>query len=276
MAVTDRYAVIGNPIGHSRSPDIHGAFAAETGQRLDYGAIEGAIGGFAAAVDAFRASGGLGLNVTTPFKLDAYAYATELRPAARAAGAANALKFAGDRVIAENFDGAGLVTDIQRNLGIPIAGRRMLLLGAGGATRGAMLPFLMQRPAQLVIVNRTVEKGRALARDFAAQGEVVATGYDALPQLGGFDLLVNGTSASLHGELPPVWGGSFGAGCLAYDMVYGRGLTPFLAAAREAGAARLADGVGMLVEQAAEAFAWWRGVRPTTAPLIQRLTIPLR
>ncbi len=275
-SMTDRYAVIGNPIGHTKSPLIHRAFAAATGQSLEYGAIEGTAGGFAAAVDAFRSAGGRGLNVTTPFKLDAFAYATELREPARLAGAVNAMKFEGDRVVADNFDGIGLLNDIQRNLGRAVAGRRVLMLGAGGSVRGAMLPFLGQRPACLVIANRTVETGERLAREFAAYGAVAALGYDALAAMGGFDMVVNATSASLYDALPGVGPGNFAPGCLAYDLAYGRGLTPFLRLAQRAGAARLADGVGMLVEQAAEAFTWWRGVRPATAPLIRDLAVPLR
>ena len=273
--MTDRYAVIGNPIGHTKSPLIHRAFAEAAGHVIEYGAIEAAAGGFAAAVDAFRAAGGLGLNVTTPFKLDAFAYATELREPARLAGAVNAMKFEGSRVVADNFDGIGLVNDIQRNLGCAIAGRRVLMLGAGGAVRGAMHPFLAERPAAMVIANRTVAKAQGLARQFAADGAVFAVGYDALARLGGFDLVVNATSASLHGEAPPIDAAGFGPGCVAYDLSYGRGLTPFLRLAKAAGAARLVDGVGMLVEQAAEAFAWWRGVRPQTAALIEQLTVPL-
>ncbi len=274
--MTDRYAVIGNPVAHSKSPLIHRAFAKAAGHALEYGTIEPAPDGFAAAVDAFRAAGGRGLNVTTPFKLDACAYATELREAARLAGAVNAMRFEGSRVVGENFDGVGLVTDIQRNLGFAMAGRRVLLLGAGGAVRGVLRPLLLQRPATLVIANRTVEKGHTLAGQFAEHGPVRAIGFDGLAELGGFDLVVNATSASLRGEAPSIGERSFGASCLAYDLSYGRGLTPFLHVAQAAGAARLVDGVGMLVEQAAEAFTWWRGTRPHTAGLIETLRVELR
>lgn len=275
--MADRYAVIGNPIGHSKSPMIHLAFARQAGQDIDYVALEAPLGGFDATADAFRASGGLGLNVTAPFKLDASAYATEAQERAKLAGAANALKFEDGRIIADNFDGVGLVRDIQSNLGSPVQGRRVLLLGAGGAGRGAILPLLKQQPAELVLANRTVEKAEALRAQFARYGALAATGYEALayPRFGAFDIVVNATSASLHGELPPVDTRVFGAGCLAYEMVYGKGLTPFLRLAQGAGVERLADGVGMLVEQAAEAFLWWRGVRPDTRPLIERMTVPL-
>ena len=260
--MTDRYAVIGTPIGHSKSPALHTEFAAEMGQDMVYVAIEAAEGGFAAAVDGFRAAGGRGLNVTTPFKLDAVAYATA--PAARvaAAGAANALRFEGAAVLAENFDGVGLVRDIVANLGCVIAGRRVLVLGAGGAARGALGPIAAEGPARLVVASR----------DGAGLPGVESATLDGV--VGAFDVVVNATSASLRGERPAVGDGVFAAGGLAYDMVYGRGLTPFLRQGREAGA-RVAEGVGMLVEQAAEAFVWWRGVRPPTRAAIVRLSSSL-
>jgi shikimate dehydrogenase len=273
--MTDRYAVIGNPIGHSKSPLIHSSFAEQTGQNLEYIKLEAPVGGFAAKVDEFRQSGGLGLNITTPFKLDAFDYATELRERAKLAGAVNAMKFSGGRVVADNFDGVGLTNDIQLNLTFPIKRRRVLLLGAGGAARGAILPFLEQLPGELIIVNRTISKAEALVERFSPYGTLTAIGYEALIGLGPFDLVVNATSASLRGELPPVPAISFASGCLAYELAYGKGLTPFLRVAREAGAGQIADGVGMLVEQAAEAFEWWRGIRPATRPVIERLTIPL-
>ncbi len=272
--MSDAYAVIGNPIGHTKSPLIHGLFAEVTQQDLVYTAIEGRIGQFAADVDAFRTAGGRGMNVTAPFKLDAFAYATERSPRAQMAGAVNALKFDGARVIAENFDGVGLTRDVTHNLDCPLNGKRVLLLGAGGAARGALLPFLEQLPATLVIANRTLDKARALAEEAATHGPVSACGYADLEGQR-FDIVFNATSASLRGELPPVPASVFAPGALAYELAYGKGLTPFLRLARQAGVDRLADGVGMLVEQAAEAFAWWRGVRPETRPVIERLTVPL-
>ena len=272
--MTDRYAVIGNPIGHSKSPLIHGTFAKSTGQDLKYVAIEGQLDAFADAVYAFRDDGGYGMNVTAPFKLQAFELATERRPRAQLAGAANAMKFEDDRILADNFDGVGLVNDIQRNLGVALAGKRVLLLGAGGAVRGALLPFIAQKPATLVMANRTVEKAVALAREVATHGSVIGCGYrDVGDQR--FDVVINATSASLRGELPPVAPNVFGEDALAYELVYGKGLTPFLRLASNAGVKRLADGVGMLVEQAAEAFVWWRGVRPDTRPLIDKLTVTL-
>jgi shikimate dehydrogenase len=270
----DRYAVIGNPIGHSKSPRIHSAFAETTGQSLEYTAIEGNADTFEATVHAFRETGGRGMNVTAPFKLQAFALATDRMERARLAGAANALKFEGDRIYADNFDGVGLVNDIQRNLHVPLAGKRVLMLGAGGAARGAVLPFLAQSPAELTIVNRDLEKARTLVREVGSPACVHALAYrDVADQP--FDVVVNATSASLRGELPPVAPRVFGEDALAYELVYGKGLTPFLRLAQNAGVSRLADGVGMLVEQAAEAFVWWRGVRPETHSMIASLTVPL-
>jgi shikimate dehydrogenase len=272
--MTDRYAIFGNPAKHSKSPTIHAAYARATGQDLTYEVIEAPVDGFAAAVAAFRASGGRGGNVTMPFKLEAFALATDLSERARLAGAVNTLKFDGDHIYADNVDGVGLVNDIQRNFGFPIAGRRVLLLGAGGAARGALLPILEQRPALLVVANRTVAKAKTLGEQFGRFGNLVTGGYSDLGDQT-FDLVINATSASMRGELPPITRTAFAPGCLAYDLVYGRGLTPFLALARDAGAGRLADGVGMLVEQAAEGFAWWRGVRPETRAMIEALAVPL-
>ncbi|QPF82000.1 shikimate dehydrogenase [Bradyrhizobium genosp. L] len=275
--MSDKYAVVGNPIDHTKSPLIHLSFAKETGQTIDYIAIEAPVGGFSDVVDRFRREGGVGLNITAPFKMDAFAYCTVLKERARLAGAVNAMKFEADRVTGENFDGIGLTNDITRNLGCLMQGRRVALLGAGGAARGVVLPFLEQGPAELVIANRTVTKAEELGRKFERYGPVTAIGYSALAdkKLGRFDLVVNATSASLLGELPPISPEAFGDDCLAYELLYGKGLTPFLRLARNAGVKRLADGVGMLVEQAAEAFVWWRGLRPDTRTTIKRLTVPL-
>ena len=276
--MTDQYAVIGNPIGHTKSPLIHGIFAQATRQDLHYSAIEGPVepqGAFAGVVRAFAASGGKGINVTAPFKLDAFAMSDERSERASLAGAANALKFEGGRILADNFDGIGLVRDIEINLGLPMAGKRVLMLGAGGAARGALLPFLAAGPAEMVIANRDVDKARALSGDVAGCGPLTACGYADLVAMGRFDLVVNATSASLVGDLPPVPPSVFCPAGAAYELAYGKRLTPFLRLARNAGVRSVADGVGMLVEQAAEAFAWWRGVRPETATVIERLTVPL-
>ncbi|SAK73341.1 shikimate 5-dehydrogenase [Caballeronia hypogeia] len=276
--MSDQYAVIGNPIGHTKSPLIHGLFAQETGQDMTYVAIEGPVepaDAFADTVRAFIAAGGKGMNITAPFKLQAFAMADERSERAALAGAVNAMKFEDGRVIAENFDGVGLVRDIEVNLNQPMSGKRVLVLGAGGAVRGALLPFLGARPAQLVVANRHVDKAQALVEQVAAGGTLTACGYAELDSMGPFDLVVNATSASLTGQLPPVPPSVFGARGTAYELAYGKGLTPFLRLARNAGVQGIADGVGMLVEQAAEAFAWWRGVRPQTRAVIDRLTVPL-
>ncbi len=276
--MTDRYAVIGNPIEQSKSPLIHTAFAQVTGQDLAYTKVLSPLDEFGQTVDAFRAAGGRGMNVTAPFKLDAFAYATDLAPSAQLAGAVNALKFEGDKVFAENFDGVGLVRDVLHNLGFQLQGRRVLVMGAGGATRGALLPILMQGPAELVIVNRTVAKAQELAalaqKSNAAGVSVRGIGYEDL-QGESFDVVFNATSASLTAQVPPLPLSVFAPGALAYELAYGKGLTPFLQLAQQAGVTRLADGVGMLAEQAAEAFLWWRGVRPDTRAVIDSLTVPL-
>ncbi|MBR0898851.1 shikimate dehydrogenase [Bradyrhizobium tropiciagri] len=272
--MTDRYAVFGNPLSHSKSPLIHMTFARDTGADIDYGRVEAPLDGFAASVEAFRAAGGRGINITAPFKLDAYALATRRMPRAECAGATNCLKFENNEIIAENFDGIGLVRDIERNLRMPLAGKRVLLLGAGGAARGALLPILEALPSILTIVNRTRAKADAMQCQFARFGAIhVANGDEVGPR--SFDVVLNATSASLRGELPAFAAESIAPGALAYELAYGKGLTPFLTFTRSAGAGPLADGVGMLVEQAAEAFAWWRGTRPRTRSLIDDLTIPL-
>lgn len=272
--MTDRYAVIGHPISHSKSPLIHSLFAQATGQDLEYTAIEGHPGAFAQDLAAFQHAGGKGLNITLPFKVDAFACATHPSDRARIAGAVNAIKFDGDRVLADNFDGVGLMRDVEHNLGIPIRNKRVLILGAGGATRGLIEPLMACQPAQVWIANRTLSNAVALANDLAGVGHINTSTFADVD--GPFDIVFNATSASLTGEAPPLPPQAFGSGALAYDLVYGKGLTPFLKFAQQACPdVVVADGVGMLVEQAAEAFAWWRGVRPGTAEVIQRLTVPL-
>lgn len=271
--MADRYAVFGNPIAHSKSPRIHALFAQQTGQDLTYEALLAPLDGFAAVVRDFVAAGGRGANVTVPFKEEAFRLAARLTPRARAAGAVNTLAFGVDGMLGDNTDGAGLVRDLTANLGAAIAGRRVLLLGAGGAARGAVLPLLEQKPAELFIANRTADKAAALATELAPLAPDGAVhpqggGFDALAGRG-FDLVINATSAGLTAQALPLPAGVFAPGSLAYDMLYGRE-TPFMAQARAAGA-RVADGLGMLVEQAAEAFALWRGLRPDTAPVLAAL-----
>ncbi|MDR7050393.1 shikimate dehydrogenase [Duganella sp. 3397] len=270
-APADRYCVFGNPIAHSKSPDIHAAYAAQTGHAIVYEKRLAPVDGFAAAVQAFIAEGGRGANVTVPFKLEAVKVANALTIRAQAAGAVNTLHFTDDGIIGDNTDGAGLVADIVNNAGVQISGRRVLLLGAGGAARGVVLPILEHSPAQLVIANRTVATAQALADQFAAlggEGVVSACGYADIN--GAFDLVINATAASLGAELPPVPGTAFAPGALALDMMYGKEPTVFLEFAASHGAV-VRDGLGMLVEQAAEAFAVWRGVHPDTAPVLQSL-----
>ena len=263
--MTDRYCVLGNPVAHSRSPAIHARFAAQCRQDLVYEALLAPLDGFTATVRDFIAAGGRGLNVTVPFKEEAFRLANHLSERARAAGAVNTLAFAGGEIRGDNTDGAGLVRDITTNLGVAIAGRRALLLGAGGAARGVILPLLAERPAALTIANRTADKARGLAKDFPGTS---GCGFDALAGLS-FDLVVNATSAGLANAELPLPAGLFAPDCLAYDMVYGRE-TPFLRQARATGATG-ADGLGMLVEQAAEAFLVWRGVRPRTEAILEML-----
>jgi len=266
----NRYAVIGNPIAHSKSPLIHAEFARQTGQDMRYEAILAPLDGFTEAVATFRQRGGTGMNVTVPFKLEACKISTRLTQRADAAQAVNTLKFDDNEILGDNTDGAGLVRDIETNMGFVIADKRILLMGAGGAARGAILPLLQLKPHTLAIANRTPQKAHALQQQFSSHGNVVAGAY---ADLSGekFDLVINATAASLSNELPPLPSGVFAAGALAYDMMYGKGLTPFLQLAQQQGAAQLADGIGMLVEQAAESFFLWRGIRPDTAPVIAKL-----
>ncbi|WP_153115886.1 shikimate dehydrogenase [Rhodocyclus tenuis] len=295
-----RYAVFGNPISHSRSPAIHAAFAAQTGEDIVYTAILAPLDGFATSVHDFIAAGGRGANVTVPFKEEAFRLAGRLTQRAELAGAVNTLIFVAPDpaaagtpalITGDNTDGAGLLRDLEHNLGCRVAGRRVLLLGAGGAARGALGPLLAAGPAQVFIANRTAEKAAALASQFARQFASSRQAADASAQRGAapaspaiaggafadlagqsFDLVINATAASLKGEVPPLPAGVHAPGSLAYDMMYSPdGDTPFLAAARAAGAARCADGLGMLVEQAAEAFFVWRGVRPDSSAVLAAL-----
>lgn len=267
--MSGRYCVIGHPIAHSKSPAIHAAFAAATGQDLQYERCLAPLDGFAATVAQLIVAGYRGANVTVPFKLEAFALATELSPRAEAAGAVNTLSFESGRIIGDNTDGAGLVGDIVRNAGFGVQGKRVLLLGAGGAARGAILPLLAERPAELVIANRTVATAQALAARFGS-GAIPVSASEFATLAGSFDLIVNATSASLNADMPPVPAQVFSPGALALDMMYGNKPSPFMAFASGCGATAR-DGLGMLVEQAAEAFAIWRGVRPPTATVLEQL-----
>lgn len=265
----DRYGVFGNPIGHSKSPLIHRLFAEQTGQHLNYEALLAPLDGFPAFARAFFVEG-QGANVTVPFKEQALQLADELSPRARRAGAVNTLKKQVDgSLLGDNTDGVGLVRDLQR-AGVSLAGKRVLLLGAGGAVRGVLEPFLAEAPAVLVLANRTLEKAEGLAREFADLGCIYPSGFDWLEEP--VDVIVNGTSASLGGAMPPIAPSLIEPGrTVCYDMMYGRDPTSFCCWAQTQGAAQVLDGLGMLVEQAAEAFLLWRGVRPDTAPVLERM-----
>lgn len=268
----DRYAVIGHPVEHSLSPAIHARFAQQTGEALEYGRIDAPGDGFATAAARFFDEGGCGLNVTVPFKAEAGIWCTRASARARRAGAVNTLTATADGAVeGDNTDGVGLVRDLTDNLGLSLAGARVLLVGAGGAARGVLEPLLAAGPATLVIANRTPARAQELAAAFAPDGPVTGGGFDLLDDAGTFDLIINASAASLGGELPPLHAGLVGAGATVYDTMYGAAAAPFLDWGRRAGAASAVDGLGMLVEQAAESFRIWRGVAPRTAPVLAAL-----
>jgi len=271
MAI-DRYAVVGNPIAQSKSPLIHRAFAEQTRQAMSYVALLAPIEAFVATVEAFRAQGGKGINVTTPFKLEAFALSRQASPRARAAGAVNTLAWRDGIWFGDNTDGVGLVRDIERNLAFAVSGKAILVLGAGGAVRGVLGPLLAARPKSLAIANRTFGKAQELAAAFTNEGAVSAIALDDFEDQV-FDLVIDATSVSLAGSedaltWPPV---QLRPGALAYEMAYGKADTAFRRWANRCGARTFADGLGMLVEQAAESFLLWRGVRPETAPVLARM-----
>jgi shikimate dehydrogenase len=268
--MTDRYAVFGNPISHSKSPLIHALFAVQTGEDIRYEAILAPLDGFEAAISHEVGAGLCGANVTVPFKEEAFRLATRLTPRARRAGAVNTLAFSDQGILGDNTDGAGLVRDLTIHHARSPRGKRILLLGAGGAARGAIEPLLAEKPRSLSIANRTADKAARLSESFRDLGPVEGGGFEALGDTA-FDIVINATSASLGGELPPLPASVFAPQTLAYDMMYGAAETPFLAFARQCGAGRCADGLGMLVEQAAEAFFVWRGIRPDTTPVLAEL-----
>lgn len=268
--MTEQYAVFGNPINHSKSPAIHRQFAEQTGQDLHYAKQLVAEDAFVKTAQAFFAEGGKGLNVTVPFKVDAFHFAQQLTQRAQRAGAVNTLAIqANGRVLGDNTDGIGMVHDMH-NLGWELQGKRILILGAGGAVRGIMQPVLAEHPIQVVIANRTVSKAEELAAHFHDLGDVQAFSFE---QLAGesFDVVINGTSASLSGDLPPLPTGLLNPNASCYDLMYGAEPTVFLKWAAEQGAVNLADGLGMLVGQAAESFYLWRQIRPEVVPVITAL-----
>ena len=277
----DRYAVLGHPVHHSLSPVIHAAFAAQTGQHLSYEAIDVAPEQLVAALRRLPDEGYRGVNITVPHKEAAWAYAQQngrLSERATLAGAVNTLAWTDGGLLGDNTDGQGLLNDLQQRHGLNLNSKRILLLGAGGATRGVILPLLAATPKALVIANRTAAKAETLATLFAGNAgntDVSGCGLDALTSIvkdnGAFDLVVNATSASLGGESIALPTDTLTVDGFAYDMMYGKALTPFLVSQQAAGATHLADGLGMLVEQAAVAFAVWRGVTPQTEPVYQAL-----
>ena len=271
LTEVDRYAVVGNPVAHSLSPRIHSEFARQTGESLSYGRLELPIDGFDAGVERFFADGGQGLNVTVPFKQEAYRFVHRTEQRARRAGAVNTIFRDGDLLVGDNTDGVGLLRDLVVNLGWTVRGANVLLLGAGGAVRGVLGPLLEEAPACVVIANRTESRAESLARAFSGGVPLLGIGLERLgSETRRFDLVINGTSSGLAGEAPDLPGNVVGDGSCCYDMMYGAGSRPFL----QWGAARgaeVADGLGMLVEQAAESFRIWRGVRPETTPVIAML-----
>jgi len=269
----DLYCVMGNPVAHSKSPWIHARFAELTGQTLHYGKRHIELDGFAPAIQAFVAEGGLGCNITLPFKFQAAALATDISDRARLAQASNMLTFKDGAILADNTDGVGLVNDIGRGAGIDLSGRRLLLIGAGGASAGVLGPLIRAQPASITVANRSIDKASALVERHAAlalrqQTELLAHGLQGLD--GHFDVVINATSSSLNGAGVPVSGSTLKAGALAYDMMYGPAAQGFMNWAREHSAVAR-DGLGMLVEQAAEAFLIWRGVRPPAQQVLAEL-----
>ncbi|MCC8997841.1 MAG: shikimate dehydrogenase [Nitrosomonas sp.] len=266
----DQYAVIGNPISHSQSPHIHALFAQQTGQSLQYSALLAPLDSFPITVFDFINKGGRGANVTLPFKLQAHQLATRLTERASCAQAVNTLTFENNEIIGDNTDGIGLVHDITRNLTVNLASKRILLIGAGGASRGVILPLLQQKPLSLTITNRTFDKAEALQQQFQSYGNIHARSLDHFIDQS-FDVVINATSASLQNTFPDIPVNIFAVDALAYDMMYSKEPTAFLKFAQQSGVNHLSDGIGMLVEQAAESFYIWRNVRPETKPVIALL-----
>lgn len=265
----DKYAVVGNPIAHSKSPQIHRAFAAATAQPMTYERLLAPLEGFATTIDAFARDGGLGCNVTMPFKQEAFAMSHVLAPRAELAGAVNTLSRCGTHWHGDNTDGAGIVRDLVRNLAVQLEGATLLILGAGGATRGVLGPLLAESPARICVANRTLARAEEIVCLFAHAGIVHATQPQAIDER--FDVVINATPWDDGGDARSWPGTIFERGALAYDMVYADQPTPFMRWAREHGARRAVDGLGMLIEQAAESFLIWRGVRPDTAPVFETL-----
>ncbi|MCE7914132.1 MAG: shikimate dehydrogenase [Nitrosomonas sp. PRO4] len=268
--MSDLYAVVGNPISHSKSPRIHTIFAEQTHQVMQYTAILAPLNGFKSIVENFHNQGGKGLNVTVPFKMEAFQLATRVTERAACAQAVNTLKFNNSEILGDNTDGIGLLRDIELNLSVTVTSKKILLIGAGGAAQGVILPLLQQKPTMLAIANRTPQKAYMLQQQFSTFGNIVAGDFKSFPNQH-FDIIINATSASLSGALPEIPSDIFAQTELAYDMMYGHEPSRFLKFAQQHGARQIADGIGMLVEQAAESFLLWRGIRPQTKPIIALL-----
>ncbi len=270
--MTDRYAVMGNPISHSKSPQIHTLFAKQTGQDLTYEAILVPLDNFSDAVNNFRNQGGKGINITVPFKLEAWQLATERSERAERAGAVNTLSIKDDNLIGDNTDGVGLVRDLTINHQVSIKDKRVLLLGAGGASRGVISPLIEQAPINITIANRTVSKAHELANVFDDLGAIHGCGFSDLAGEN-FDIIINATAAGLDGKVPELPKGIINKSTVCYDMMYSNKPTAFVRYTQQSGAEKSFDGLGMLVEQAAESFYIWRGVRPETLSVIEALRL---
>jgi len=266
MTGVDKYAVVGNPIAHSRSPEIHQRFALQSNQRLSYERIEAPLDGFEDLALTLREAGYGGLNVTLPFKIDAAKLADDLTSRARLAGAVNTLKFDGDAILGDNTDGVGFVRDLRERLQFSLSNCTVLILGAGGVVRGLIGSLLDESPRWMAVANRSHKRAEELAEEFGVE----AIHFDEIPAEH-FDLIINGTTTSLHNEAPAIDPDTFNDCALAYDLVYAAEPTPFMQLAKTGGAKMVVDGLGMLIEQAAESFLLWRGVRPDTAPVYLEL-----
>ena len=273
MTTTDRYGVMGYPVSHSRSPVIHRLFALQTNQNLQYELLQVTPEKLSVAVRQFQRTGGKGLNITVPHKAEVIKLCDQLSERASSAGAANTLTFRDGEIHGENTDGIGLLRDLVINLGITLEGANILILGAGGATRGIVAPLLEMQPASLRIANRTVDKAQVLADHFSRSGPVSACRFNMVPVSDKYDLIINATSAGVTGDAPPYPAAAISRETLCYDLSYGLKPTPFSEWAREQGAEKSVMGWGMLVEQAAESFHIWRGVRPETAPVLKQMKI---
>lgn len=271
--VIDRYAVMGYPVSHSRSPVIHRLFAVQTGENLQYELLEVAPDKLATAIRQFAKTGGKGLNITLPHKSEVTRLVDDMSERASNAGAVNTLVFRDGEIFGDNTDGVGFLRDLQSNLGLELEDANILILGAGGATRGIIAPLLDVKPKSLLIANRTISRAKSLAEHFSTQGPVTACHFEDVRKPPVYDLVVNATSAGLKGEMPPYPEDAIGEDTVCYDLSYSMKATPFASWAAEHGAARSVMGWGMLVEQAAESFYLWRGVRPDTAAVLKQISV---